>query len=220
VDFFPYLHSEPRIVVRDNILNLKECDAIINAAKGLGLKRNKINIDNKQVDDTTRTSQGVYLLTYNMIGLSKIFEHIGTSMKVPLSHAEPPNVQRYLPGEEYQLHWDAFKPGEVNEKETRINVCGNRTATVIIYLNDVESGGWTGFPNAGVIVSPKAGRVLAFKNLTEENEVDVLSAHAGYPVREGEKWICTLWFRQFPYVPSLRDVERHMVIGKGEKQNG
>ena len=100
MDFHPYLHSEPRIVVRDNILNLKECDAIINAAKGLGLKRNKINVDNKQVDDPTRTSQGVYLLSHHMIGLNKIFSHISTSMKVPLGYSEPPNVQRYLPGEE------------------------------------------------------------------------------------------------------------------------
>lgn len=217
MDFYPYLHSEPRIVVRDNILNLKECDAIINVAKGLGLKRNKINVDNKQVDDPTRTSQGVYLLSHHMIGLNKIFSHISTSMKVPLGYSEPPNVQRYLPGEEYKLHWDAFKPGEVNEREAS---CGNRAATVIIYLNDVESGGWTGFPNAGIIVKPTAGRVLAFRNLTDENELDVLSAHVGYPPVEGEKWICTLWFREFPYVPSLSDVERHMVIGKGEKQNG
>ena len=76
---------------------------------------------------------------------------------------------------------------------------GNRARTICVYLNDVEAGGETEFPVAGVRVKPQAGRAVIFDNLREDGSPDVDSLHAGMPVVRGEKWLATLWIRQGGY---------------------
>ena len=66
-----------------------------------------------------------------------------------------------------------------------------------IYLNDVEEGGGTGFPNLDVEIEAKKGDVLVFHNTPpDSNKIHPKSLHAGLPVIAGEKWAINLWFRE------------------------
>jgi predicted nucleic acid binding AN1-type Zn finger protein len=67
----------------------------------------------------------------------------------------------------------------------------------LVYLNEPIRGGTTDFPNLGISVIPKIGRILIFHNVFEgTNNLHPNSLHAGMPVIEGEKYAFNLWFRQ------------------------
>jgi prolyl 4-hydroxylase len=76
---------------------------------------------------------------------------------------------------------------------------GQRVATIIMYLNDVEEGGETVFPKAGVSVAPRKGVAVYFRYTNQLGQLDPMSWHGGAPVRKGEKWIMTKWLRQAMY---------------------
>ncbi len=76
---------------------------------------------------------------------------------------------------------------------------GQRVATLVMYLNDVEAGGSTVFPEVGLDVLPRRGHAVYFAYTTEEGQLDKRSLHGGSPVSAGEKWIATKWFRQRNY---------------------
>ena len=84
---------------------------------------------------------------------------------------------------------------------------GQRTATVLMYLTDVASGGETVFPNAGghntcdcggksvrgLCVRPKKGDAVLFWTMRPNGAEDSASLHGGCEVVEGQKWSATLW---------------------------
>ena len=115
---------------------------------------------------------------------------------VDARHAEPFVVLRYRPGQEYRLHRDTLPPSLLADPVQGRG--GQRVATVIAYLANVEAGGETVFPRRGLSVVPKRGAALAFRNVHADGRVDEDSLHAGQPVARGEKWIATLWLRERP----------------------
>lgn len=74
-----------------------------------------------------------------------------------------------------------------------------RVSTLVIYLNDVEGGGETMFPEVGLSVTPKKGSAVYFEYCNSLGQIDPLSLHCGVPVTAGEKWIATKWMRQGNY---------------------
>ena len=86
--------------------------------------------------------------------------------------------------------------------------CRGRFARIqhcLIYLNDVEQGGGTYFPNLDVLVESRKGRMLLFHNchlgttVRHENTL-----HGGLLVESGGKWACNFWFREKPYQNQTR----------------
>jgi prolyl 4-hydroxylase len=76
---------------------------------------------------------------------------------------------------------------------------GQRVATLIMYLNEVEEGGETIFPNIDLKVIPVQGSAIYFAYTNTNSQVDPLTYHGGNPVTKGEKWIATKWMRQREY---------------------
>ena len=70
--------------------------------------------------------------------------------------------------------------------------------TIILNLNEGFKGGETAFKFWELEVSAKAGQLIQFNNMLD-TKVDKSSVHSGKPVIDGEKWICTLWFREKPF---------------------
>ena len=96
-------------------------------------------------------------------------------------------VARYTPGQEYRPHRDACTRG-----------CDRgaiyRRATLLVYLNDNYRGGTTSFPGIGRTVRPRAGGgVLFYDTAPETGEVIGESLHSGDPVKDGVKYIATVW---------------------------
>lgn len=128
-----------------------------------------------------------------------LVKRVSELVNVPVSHAESLQVVHYAETEEYQPHYDSWDlTTEKGRQKTAKG--GQRAVTALLYLNDVDAGGSTGFPNLGIEVEPVPGRMVIFHNLFEgvsERHVD--SLHGGMPVFYGEKWACNLWFREQPY---------------------
>src|SRR5690606_540779 len=97
-----------------------------------------------------------------------------------------------------QPHFDYFhldQPGEA----ALLTLGGQRVASLVIYLNDVEAGGETTFPRGGLSIAPRKGSAVYFAYTDAQSRTDALSFHAGAPVARGEKWIATRWMRERPY---------------------
>jgi prolyl 4-hydroxylase len=124
-----------------------------------------------------------------------------TGLNVSIEGQEGISVIRYHPGQQYLPHCD----GPCNQDDGPEIKLGSRIATSILYCRVATKGGQTVFPNAGITVSQKRGRLLLFSYDAEKKDVthllyrmadpNGLTLHAGCPVLEGEKWISTFWWR-------------------------
>jgi hypothetical protein len=109
----------------------------------------------------------------------------------PVSHLEPLSVNRYGKGGEFREHVDYL---EESSTDTRVfGEAGDRVATLVLYLNEVASGGATVFPIAGLELRPQRGSALWFSYCDGADGFDPASLHAGAPIVRGEKWIATVW---------------------------
>ena len=70
----------------------------------------------------------------------------------------------------------------------RSGIHGDRIATFMFYMSDVEVGGRTGFPTAGVATRPVAGSAAFWYNLKKNGDTDYRTYHGGCPVAFGVKW--------------------------------
>ncbi len=108
--------------------------------------------------------------------------------------------QRYAPGQYFRAHQDYFHEGESYWPDMNASG-GQRVWTAMIFLNDVEEGGATWFPHAGLRVPPKRGTLLAWNNMRVDGSPNVYTLHEGTAVSEGVKYIITKWFRERPWTP-------------------
>ena len=103
--------------------------------------------------------------------------------------------QRYAVGQQFRAYHDYFAEHMPYFAEME-QVGGQRTWTAMIYLNEVEEGGATWFPRAGVRVRPQRGLLLAWDNMARDGAPNVQTLHEGTPVTAGTKYIVTKWFRE------------------------
>ncbi len=100
---------------------------------------------------------------------------------VPIAVPDSPRtadliLKRYRPGgdEGFQIHFDS------------INEVANRYLVFLWYLNDVEEGGETDFPQLGLKVTPRAGRLVIFPPYW-------MFQHAGLAPRSTAKYILSTY---------------------------
>ncbi len=112
---------------------------------------------------------------------------------MPTAHSEGLWVVKYGPGEQYRAHRDYYRP----EKHAGLmKDWGNRIVTVLLYLNDVEDGGETEFPEMSLRVRPRLGRALVWLNVDADDSPHPETLHASRPLGSGEKWALNAWFRE------------------------
>lgn len=114
------------------------------------------------------------------------------------THGEPMQGQRYAVGQEFKPHTDYFEPNGPDFLRF-CSVAGQRTWTVMIYLNEPEAGGATRFKTIAKTIQPEAGKLLAWNNLNPDGTVNGNTLHHGMKVRSGVKYIITKWFREKPW---------------------
>ena len=111
------------------------------------------------------------------------------------AHGEPLQGQRYAVGQEFRDHTDYFEPTGFDY----LRYCaeaGQRTWTVMIYLNQPAAGGATRFKTLDKIVPAETGKLLAWSNLDTDGRPNPATLHAGMKVRSGVKYVVTKWYRE------------------------
>ena len=129
--------------------------------------------------------------------VAEVERRISGLLGISLEASEPPQGQRYAPGQEFRAHTDTFEPGGY-DYYVHTAERGQRTWTAMIYLNEPEDGGATRFKLIGKTVQPETGKLLTWKNLLPDGEPNPATLHQGMKVRRGTKYIVTKWFRERP----------------------
>ncbi|CAE5986997.1 unnamed protein product [Arabidopsis arenosa] len=213
---------EPRAVVYHNFLTNEECEHLINLAKPSMVKSTVV--DEKtggSKDSRVRTSSGTFLRRGHDEVVEVIEKRISDFTFIPVENGEGLQVLHYQVGQKYEPHYDYFLD-EFNTKNG-----GQRIATVLMYLSDVDDGGETVFPAArgnisavpwwnelskcgkeGLSVLPKKRDALLFWNMRPDASLDPSSLHGGCPVVKGNKWSSTKWFHVHEFKISSLSIPR------------
>ncbi|RJF96361.1 proline hydroxylase [Noviherbaspirillum saxi] len=189
----------PRVVLFGNVLSDEECDAMI-AYTESRLERSPVVSDR---DGSTqvhahRSSRGAMLQRGECELVSRIENRLAALIDWPVENGEGLQVLRYEKDNEYRPHYDWFDAASPGPRK-HLERGGQRVATIIMYLSEVEEGGGTSFPNIGLQVQPKKGSAVCFLNTDHYGNPDQKTLHAGEPVARGVKVIATKWLRQREY---------------------
>ncbi|MCW2364429.1 prolyl 4-hydroxylase [Sphingobium sp. B1D7B] len=103
--------------------------------------------------------------------------------------------QRYAVGQEFKAHTDYFEPGGM-DFERYCGRSGNRTWTLMVYLNQPAAGGATRFTQVDKMIQPETGKLVAWNNRLPDGTMNPATIHHGMKVRSGVKYIITKWYRE------------------------
>ncbi|KAG7544921.1 Oxoglutarate/iron-dependent dioxygenase [Arabidopsis suecica] len=204
---------EPRAFVYHNFLTNEECEHLISLAKPSMVKSKVVDVKTgKSIDSRVRTSSGTFLKRGHDEIVEEIENRISDFTFIPPENGEGLQVLHYEVGQKYEPHHDYFFD------EFNVRKGGQRIATVLMYLSDVEEGGETVFPAAkgnisavpwwdelsqcgreGLSVLPKKRDALLFWSMKPDASLDPSSLHGGCPVIKGSKWSSTKWFHVHEY---------------------
>lgn len=206
------LHNSPPVFCVENFLTPHECDFLINEAHDAFGPAPVVGKGSGEISPS-RTSSTCYLARED---LPDLLRKITLLTGKPMDHCELPQVGRYLPSQQYLQHYDAFDLSTEDGRRFAMNG-GQRTITVLIYLNDVHRGGATRFPALNLDVQPVRGMALIFFPATIDGMLDQMALHAAMPAVD-VKYVSQVWIRQGSYngQPSKR-LNRSMGVPFGQE---
>ena len=192
------LAQRPKLAAIPALLSADECRLLMATSSPRLRQSHTLHPDDasKLYTGIRTSSDASYDPLQEDLALRLVQARMASAAGAELVHAEQLIVLRYAPGEQYHPHRDYLPPSAIEQDPRN---AGDRAATICVYLNEVEAGGATEFPSAGLRIEPQAGKAIAFSNLLGDGRPDPDSLHAGLPVERGEKWLATLWLRQRPY---------------------
>lgn len=189
------IREEYQLKIIDNFLSEEECEKLMEKGEGL-YTRSMVSAKEKGADSSVseaRTSSSAFL-TFKDEFLDKIRERGAKLLGIPKEHFESVQLTSYTKGQQYEVHSDAFKGYNKDEL-----IEGQRTNTILVYLNEDFEGGGTLFPELKQIVQAKTGRAVTWTSLLDDGEtIDPRGYHGGLPVLYGRKTVCNLWVRDSP----------------------
>lgn len=192
--------EQPLIAVLEGVLSHAECDALIDAARPRLKPSTTVDPQTgEEITSTDRSSLGMFFRLAETSLLQTIDARVSALMQMPIEHGEGLQVLNYAPGAQSRPHFDFLIPSNA-ANQASIARSGQRVSTLVIYLNDVESGGETVFPEIGLSVVPRKGNALYFEYCDGNGRLDGKTRHAAAPVLGGEKWVATKWMRERRFI--------------------
>ncbi|KAH9416328.1 hypothetical protein DERP_000833 [Dermatophagoides pteronyssinus] len=197
-------NSEPFIAMYYDVISDKEI-AMIKELSMPMLTRARVLTDEKDNEiSTVRVSQTAWFTeaTEPLIGrLNRRIEAItGLSVNMNKSDCELVQIANYGIGGHYVPHYDYLIKDKPESQRTNISekdqYAGDRMATFMFYLSDVEVGGSTVFTRLGIRVNPVKGAAIFWYNLLRNGEGIIDTIHGACPVLIGEKWVANFWIRE------------------------
>jgi prolyl 4-hydroxylase len=191
--------KSPRVVLLGDVLSDEECNALVEYGRARLEPSPVISENDEKVRlHEHRSSRGAMLQRGESELVARIEARIAALTAWPVERGEGLQVLQYEKGNEYRPHFDWFDPSLPGPRK-HLERGGQRVATMIMYLSDVEQGGGTSFPEIGLQVQPKKGCAVFFGNTDANGMPDRRTLHAGEPVESGTKVIATKWLREREY---------------------
>ena len=189
------LARDPLLYVIDGFASDAECDALLAAARSR-LEPPLVSRSEMEHDPSVRTGQLAWLAWSEFPAVEAYCARVARLVGWPLDDAESLQVVRYLPGQRYQAHYDAYDQSDPAGRSC-LQEHGQRFVTTLTYLHEPDAGGATTFDRLGLAIPPRRGQLVAFADVgADPTRPHPDSLHAGAPVEAGVKWMAALWFRR------------------------
>ena len=185
------LNDDFSLQIFDNFLSPEECDILIEKGKSFYQRSEVRSANNERGSEVSsaRTSSSAFLVHKDDF-FDEIRERAAKLIHVNKERFESVQLTSYTKGQLYEAHSDAFP-----EEDAKASDEGQRTDTVLVYLNDDYEGGGTLFPHLNKIVKAKKGCAVTWKSLDDEGKINPIGFHGGLPVMNGRKYVSNLWVR-------------------------
>ena len=190
---------DPAVVLLGGVLDDAECAALQQHCDGR-YSRSTVTAedDGASAVHQGRTSDMAFITRGDCAVADRVERRLAALAHWPVERGEPFQLQRYGIGNEYRAHFDWLNPDAAGHR-AHLARGGQRLATFILYLSEVEQGGATVFPKLGLEVFPRKGSALFFLNTDAAGRPDERTLHAGAPVLAGCKVIANKWLRAGDY---------------------
>ncbi|XP_017100872.2 prolyl 4-hydroxylase subunit alpha-2 [Drosophila bipectinata] len=193
---------DPYVVLFHNVLSPREISALIKMSDRRLAQANTVKKDSFKT--LVRTAKALWVYQGYRELTKRISRRIHDMSGLELADAEMFQIINYGIGGHYGKHMDYFNSSGTfftgYYRNRTKKYLGDRIATVLFYLSDVEQGGATVFPKVstfpGYTVYPRAGTALMWYNLHTDGIGDKTTMHAACPVIVGSKWVMTQWIRE------------------------
>lgn len=197
------LYTSPPVLEIENFFTPEECQAVQDVTvprKDGGQFRDAMQVDSatfSALATSKRTSTSWFCHYAQMPTLLAKANHV---LGIKIEQMEEPQIVRYRPGEEFSWHYDEIPVTELENG-------GQRVATLLAYLNNVERGGGTVFRHLKdsdgkqLTMKPRIGSALLFFPAFADGKADDRTLHKGEVVVDTIKWITQVWIHQRSYRP-------------------
>ncbi|XP_075144540.1 prolyl 4-hydroxylase subunit alpha-2 [Haematobia irritans] len=189
------LNHDPLLVTFHDVLYDNEIEVIKQLTQEI--TRATVMSNNGSIVSKVRTSQFQFIPVTRHPVLATIDRRVEDMTNLNMQCAEEHQFANYGIGGHYSEHHDYFDfPPEELEKMDSYGVMGNRIATLLFYLSDVEQGGGTAYPFMKQLVMPKKGAAAFWFNLHATGKLDDRTLHGACPIVVGSKWVQNRWIRE------------------------
>ena len=175
-----------------NFLNPAECNVLIEMINANNSRSSVVASANERASITNHRTSSTSNLDMQHPLIKDIHKKISLELNLEIEKGESLQGQVYNPGEYFKPHNDFFGGAAY---DMHCKVSGNRTHSLMIYLNEDMKGGGTNFPKLKKVITPEKGKAVWWKNI-ENGKLQDQYLHEGVEVDEGKKYILTSWFRE------------------------
>ncbi|XP_012939002.1 prolyl 4-hydroxylase subunit alpha-1 [Aplysia californica] len=189
------VHFDPWVVVYHDVVSDQE----IRQIKQLATPRlNRATVQNAKTGAletaSYRISKSAWLKGEDHPVVEKLNQRMQAITGLDMDTAEELQIANYGLGGHYEPHFD-FARKEEKDAFKSLGT-GNRIATFLNYMSDVEAGGATVFPYIGLKLFPKKGNAAFWYNLYKNGDGIYNTRHAACPVLVGTKWVANKWIHE------------------------
>ncbi|BFZ17688.1 hypothetical protein BsWGS_20727 [Bradybaena similaris] len=189
------VHWNPFLVIYHDVMS----DAEIKQIKQMATPRlNRATVQNSKTGELEtanyRISKSAWLNGKEHPVVQRLNDRMSAITGLEMDTAEELQIANYGLGGHYEPHYD-FARREEKDAFKSLGT-GNRIATFLNYMSDVEAGGATVFPYLGLKLYPKKGSAAFWYNLYKNGSGIYSTRHAACPVLVGTKWVANKWIHE------------------------
>ncbi|XP_032454381.1 prolyl 4-hydroxylase subunit alpha-1 isoform X2 [Nasonia vitripennis] len=188
-------YLDPRIVIYHDVIYDDEIETIKRMAQPRFKRATVQNYKTGELEIANyRISKSAWLQEHEHKHVRAVSQRVEHMTSMSIETAEELQVVNYGIGGHYEPHFDFARREEKNAFKSLGT--GNRIATVLYYMSDVEQGGGTVFTKINISLWPKKGSAAFWYNLKPNGEGDYKTRHAACPVLTGSKWVANKWLHE------------------------